>query len=226
MKKIPIGELVLDYSLYPRHDIDSFTVNRLADALEAGEQLPPVIVCSESKRVIDGFHRVTVYHRLYRDEPGHPIDCDVKKYANDRERFADAWKLNARHGRALSNFDIATCIVKGRQFGMDEEMIVSVAAISAKKYKMLVENKLATVKGKDVAIKRTLHNYAGRELSMRIQGVNERAGGMQQRFYVNQVSDLVKNRAIDVDNVELVESLRMLASELSMFLASLNKQAV
>jgi hypothetical protein len=225
-KKVCLGDLVLDYALYPRHDIDSTTVVRLLDALEAGESLPPIVACSETMRVIDGFHRVTAYRRLHEDDPKWSLPCDLRKYETDRERFADAWRLNARHGRALSNFDIAHCIVKARDLGMQDDEIVTTAAISERKYRQLIENKLARVKGKDVALKRTLHHYAGQELPTRIQGVNERAGGMQQRFYVNQVIDLVKNRAIDLDNSEMLDALKTLHGLLHEFLADLKKKAM
>lgn len=225
-KNVPLSSIILDYTLYPRHAVDAYTIARLADALEAGETLPPPIICAATKKVIDGFHRMTVYQRAYKDNPGHEIEVEARKYKDDAARFSDALALNARHGTKLTAFDLAHCIVLGRAFGLSDEDVRSKAAISERRFKELVENKLASVAGKPVALKNTLRNFADRNLSAGMQGVNDRAGGMNQRFYVNQVIDLVKHRAIDETNEPLLEALKELASELKAYFAEAKRKAI
>src|SRR5688572_13414948 len=57
METIKASELVEDFDLYPRGDVDGTHVLSLVQALEAGVELPPIIACKKTKRIVDGFHR-------------------------------------------------------------------------------------------------------------------------------------------------------------------------
>ena len=46
------SELVLDFTLYPRHKVDDRNLDRIRLSLEAGEKMPPVRADKESHRVI------------------------------------------------------------------------------------------------------------------------------------------------------------------------------
>lgn len=64
MRSLNTAELILDYGLYPRHSIDSQHVSYMVESIRAGVALPPVVIDKKSKRVVDGFHRVTAFQHL------------------------------------------------------------------------------------------------------------------------------------------------------------------
>ena len=103
MKKMKAAQLVLDFGLYPRNNVDEHNVKNLVDALAAGTELPPVIIDRKSKRVVDGFHRVRAHLRLFGDNA--EIDVITKNYKNDAELFLDAMRYNASHGAKLDTCD-------------------------------------------------------------------------------------------------------------------------
>lgn len=213
---LPIGKLVLDYTLYPRHQVDDETVRRLVVALRAGETLPPVICEADSGRVVDGFHRIAALKRHAGETA--IIRVEQRVYKNEAELFGEAIRQNARHGRALSAFDLARCITRGTELGLDRATLTRCAAITDEKYDDLVKRKLALHAGERVAVKRTIAHLAGRELSADAMAANRAAGGMNQLFYVNQVLSLLRNGVIDAENDRLMEALRELAAALARFL--------
>ena len=81
MQKMQAAQLVEDFSLYQRSQVDGSHVQRLSEALLAGETLPPIIL-DESGRIIDGFHRRRAVMRAYGDEA--EIEVEVRHYANER----------------------------------------------------------------------------------------------------------------------------------------------
>lgn len=214
--ELPITTLVLDYTIYPRHRIDDETVRRLTEALRAGETFPPIVVDSATLRVIDGFHRIAAV-KNHRGELA-TIPVKRQRFSNEAEMFAEAIRLNARHGRVLSAFDLARCVSRGQELGLDKNAITRCAAITAEKYEQIVWHKLALRKGEAVPIKRTLSHLAGRELTETELDANRRAGGMNQLYYVNQVLLFVTSKTVDMNNKALVGTLNQLLIELQKLL--------
>jgi len=214
--RIPASKVVLDYNLYPRHQVDDTAVARLVDALRAEEALPPIVVDAKSMRVVDGFHRVTAYQRFAG--PDAKVPAEVHTYSTDAEMFADAVRRNARHGRPLSRYDLARCITRAMELKLDPETITRCAAISADTYDRIVRHKLATHRGRPVALKRTLAHFAGQPIAKATASANRRLGGMSQLFYVNQVLILLTNDLVDESNANLMEALQRLHRALEEFL--------
>src|SRR5271155_2464210 len=65
MKTIALSELVLDFDIYPRVDVDTTNVSRIQDAITAKVAMPPLVIDKTSKRIIDGFHRYKAYRHIY-----------------------------------------------------------------------------------------------------------------------------------------------------------------
>ena len=76
MQKMQAAQLVEDFSLYPRSQVDGSHVQRLSEALLAGETLPSIIV-DESGRIIDGFHRRRAVMRAYVMRPKLRLRSDI-----------------------------------------------------------------------------------------------------------------------------------------------------
>jgi len=104
MQTININSLVLDFTLYPRCRVDDQHASYMLESVKAGVELPPVIIDKKSKRVIDGFHRVTAMKRFFKlnkkEKP--EITAIIKTYKSEADMFLDAMKYNAAHGRMLT----------------------------------------------------------------------------------------------------------------------------
>lgn len=219
MTKLPVGDLVLDFALYPRADVDRQHCSYMAEAIRAGATLPPVIIDKKSKRVTDGFHRVRTYLRVY--DPNHKIEVIEKSYRTDAAMFLDAMRYNASHGRMLSTFDRAHCILLGEQFGIEPDQIAGALQITMDAVGKLKADRVGTLrtrtvtssgqrKGQRIPLKRTIRHMSGTTLTKAQYEANDKLSGMEQLFYVNQLVTLIENDLLDKENEKLFDGLRKL----------------
>lgn len=208
MRKMKAAELVLDFDLYPRNNVDSHNVKSLSDALVAGMELPPVIIDRKSKRVIDGFHRVKANIRVYGD------DCEIevveKSYKDDGDMFLDAMRYNASHGAKLDQCDRTRCTIIAERLSIPLDAVAGALHMPVEKLGELKVDRTATAGGLSIALKRTIRGFAGRKLTKRQVIANERLSGMNQSFYANQLIELVESGMLDVDDENLMDRLRHL----------------
>lgn len=127
--KVPLPSLVLDWGLYPRHEVDGSHVMDLVRALEAGESIPPVIACETTGKVVDGFHRCKANERAFGAEA--EVDVEWRQYENEAEMFLDSVRLNARHGQKLTKVDMTRCLLKAGDLHIDPEIIVGALAVTS-----------------------------------------------------------------------------------------------
>lgn len=100
--KIAIESIVWEPSIYPRQKWNTSTIERYADAIEAGEQFPPITLEKGTNRLLDGKHRLEAHKRvgasaICAEWHSIPDGMTAKYYAAS---------LSARHGDRLSNADI------------------------------------------------------------------------------------------------------------------------
>ncbi len=216
MIQIKAGEVVLDYTLYPRHQVDAQHVGEIREAIRAGVAMPPIKTDRKSKRAVDGFHRSIAF--LKEHGPGHPIDAIDHPYRSEKAMFLDAMRLNANHGRNLTSFDRAHCILLAKGFGLADKDTAAALSITVNRVESLIGNKTA-VKGngkstrkqpETMAIKRTIGHKAGQALTKAQQDANEKLGGMNQLFYVNQLVMLFETDLVDREKEDLVKRLEQL----------------
>lgn len=209
MQTVKAASLVFDYNLYPRTQIDSHHLAEMCDAERAGTVFPPVVADRESKRVIDGFHRVQKQLKVYGE--GAEVPCVFKKYHSDQEMFLEAMRLNAQHGRNLCSYDKAHCILISLDLKIPDDQIALALSITTERLELVRSTKLANVREGnvkiEVAIKRTIRHKAGQQLTKKQHEANERLGGMEQLFYVNQIITLIENDLLDMENEKLMERL-------------------
>ena len=206
---VEAASLVLDYGLYPRHKTDSQKVREMVEAMQAGAVFPPVIACRSTHRVIDGFHRINAVLRAYGAQA--PIKVEWRDYANDAERFADAMALNANHGQKLSRWDQTMCLVKAQTLGLPTEQAAAALSIPLDRAQQLLVTRTATDSHQEpYTLKRTMQHMAGQTLTVEQEKYNEQAGGLNQLFYVRQVSLMLEAKAEDKANEALEEALKHL----------------
>lgn len=221
MKDAKLSELVLDFDLYPRTQIDSHHVSEMVEAENAGVEFPPLVIDKKSKRIIDGFHRYKKHVRCHG--PDATIPVVEKTYRNDAAMLLDAIRYNANHGRNLSSFDRAHSILLAEKLGLNDKAVAGALSMTVGRVESLRISKSATVgNGKvsvTVPIKQTIRHMAGKKLTRPQVDANKKLGGMNQLFYVNQLLTLIESDLIDKENEDLIEGLRKLHERLGETLA-------
>lgn len=208
IRKVKASRLILDFSLYPRERLDSYHVKAIADSLRAGVLVPPILVDRKSKRVVDGFHRVRAYQKVYG--PHRLISAILKVYPDEASMFLDAVTANATHGRSLSIWDKARCIAQAEALKLEPAQVASALGLTVERLVEMKAQRLATYGMEPVALKRTAAHFAGEELTEAQSSYNLKAGGLPQGFYVHQVIAMLELDAVDWKNEGLVKALRRL----------------
>lgn len=67
MSQLAVSEVVYDQSIYPRAEWSQATVNRYAEAIEAGDEFPPIVLEKGTNRLLDGMHRLQAHKQALKD---------------------------------------------------------------------------------------------------------------------------------------------------------------
>lgn len=195
---IKAAALVLDYGVYPRHQLSDLNLRRISAALELGEKMPAVVADSKTKRVVDGFHRVTA---TLRNDPDGSVPVELVDYPDDSSLFLDAVRRNARHGEALTPFDHARVVLVADEFKIGrEELAMALATPLATLEKMKVSRSAKRVDGSPIVIKRSLRPLAGTTLTVRQEEINSKASGWSAIFHAEQIVMLIEAGVVDFSN--------------------------
>lgn len=205
MKEHPLSELVLDFDLYPRGSVDTQHVTEIAEAIEAGSPVPPLVIDKASKRVVDGFHRWRALRRLYGED--HVTECIEKSYKSDGDLFIDAMRYNASHGRALTKHDKTHCVLIAEELGLSVELVAESLNLTKDRVGALRKGRVGQLGARPVALKNTIRHMAGRRLDARQAAANEKLSGMNATFYLHQIAMLIETGLIDTANKELMTEL-------------------
>ncbi len=223
MKQLKLSELVLDFSLYPRATVDDQHVGYIAEAMEAGAEMPPIIVDKESKRIIDGFHRFKAMVRTVRKDMTQTIAVEERTYEDDGDMFLDAIRLNATHGHNLTRFDRAHIMIMAKKMRLLPEQVATCLNMTVQVVSDLTTSRTArgVTPRSRVPLKRTIKHMAGKQLTQEQVDANKRLGGMNQLYYVNQIIMLIDADLLDPDNGRLIERLAHLGELISTRVAQL-----
>jgi len=210
MKNLKISEVVLDYSLYPRTEVDSQQVSYLAEAMVSGTNIDPIVINSSDNRCIDGFHRVKAYRKIFGDN--HVISAIEKKYGSERELFLDAIRYNAKHGRMLTTHDRTHCALKAQSLQISVDEIASVLHTTVEKINRLTTQNVAkcSLTSEYKPIKKTIRHMSGQVLNKQQWEVNDKLSGLNQTFYINQVIMLIESGLLDTKNDKVIAKIKHL----------------
>ncbi len=218
MKKMKAVEIILDFDLYPRNNLDAFNIRSMVDALSAGTELPPPIIDGKSKRCTDGFHRVRAHLRFGGNDA--EIFIIEKDYKDDAAMFLDAIKYNASHGARLDKADQVHCVIVAERLKIDPDAVAGALHIPAEKLGKLTNDRIATFGKLQIPLKRTNRHMAGKRLSKKQRAANDRSSGMAQQFYVNQIIDLIESDLLETSDPKLMERLAVLGGLLDRVMAA------
>lgn len=119
IRKIEVGRLVVDWSLWPRgeaNNFDSTNKRRLVDAIRAGIELPPLVANRKDLRLTDGVHRRAANEEVYG--PTYKVAVILKDYPSDAQMRLDAARLNVVHGKLLTMKDKVRVALNARADGV------------------------------------------------------------------------------------------------------------
>ena len=122
---VPIDQIHIDPSLYPRSKVNWMTILRYKSAMAANAHFPPIrlgIVEEDAEKrlwLVDGRHRLEALRQLGEKY----VKAFIHRYKTFGELFADAVRCNIMHGLPLSPYDCARCIDRLKEFGFTREEI-------------------------------------------------------------------------------------------------------
>lgn len=195
IEQIPIATLVEDMSVYPRHAVDDANVASLVAAIHAGATLPPIVADLKSKRVTDGWHRIRAYRRAIGPEA--VVAVDLRDYADEKELFADAVRLNSIHGRKLDRIDQIRIVTLARSMGISDKEIAVVMSIPEERIEVLSVRIATAPSGTDgtvtgtnsVALKRSASHLKGSSMTKEQVDVHKSAPGVSYLLIARQLTD-------------------------------------
>ena len=200
--KVKAVMLILDYDLYPRHYVDPYHVTTLREAIRSGAELPPVIADKETKKVVDGFHRITANIKEFGEAT--EVEVEWREYADDAELFADAITFNASHGRSLYKTDWVRCVAIGRELGIEIDRVATLLHVTREKLER-VEQKRVTLNddGRHTALKPGQEHWAGKSLSFRQKQATKSTFG-DIRKMASVLAQNLDAGMLDLENQEFV----------------------
>lgn len=185
-----LEELVLDFSLYPRHaGVDARTVSVMVTAYQVGATFPPIVIDRKTKRVVDGFHR----SRMYKELGVEDIEVEERDYPDEAAFQIDAWVLNRDHGRPFDPFDRREATLRFERLGLSADDISSIIYMPKERiteFSGQLARRRAT--GEGVVIKRGLPQLHGKELTESEDKLNKSWSGQQPTFLVNQLVQMLE----------------------------------
>jgi len=216
MKK-PIVLLSLDDTIHPRHSVSGANVALIKEAILAGIVMPPVLIDRATNKVIDGFHRVNAFRQLYGED--YEIEVTAKTYKDREAMLTDAMRLNVGRGADLTAWDRLRCVKLAEEVGMPITKLAGLLQWSPDRLVEYRENRTGlTIEGKKVELKRTLRRHLNKPLTKAQEDFNERAGGMNPLFYINQVVGLLETDLMPRDD-HVVSRLKDLYLLIEMWIA-------
>jgi len=208
MKTMKAAEVVLDFDLYPRNNVDTHNVRCIMEAMLAGVEMPPVIIDRKSKRCADGFHRVKAALKI---DANADITAIEKTYRTEADLFIDAMRYNASHGARLDPCDRTRCLLIAEKLSIPIDAVAGALHVQADRLGELRATRTATTGGGlEIPLKRTISHMAGRRLTKQQAEVNSRSSGMNQTFYANQIIDLIESKLLNLEDEKLMERLKRL----------------
>ena len=99
---VSISSVIWDPAIYPRQKWNTSTIERYKDAIEAGEEFPPIVLESGTNRLLDGKHRLEAYKLAGVEN----VPAEMHDVPEGMTAKYYAAILSARHGDRMSNSDL------------------------------------------------------------------------------------------------------------------------
>lgn len=202
-----IADIILDYNIYPRHEVEQLRVNEYCNSLKAGAKFPPVIICSDTKRVADGFHRVSMYKKCKVEE----IEVEKVKFNDEPELIWWSINWNAQHGLKLTRYDQTRCLNIGREYGLSDDRIAQALCMTVDKIYSMEKARVRINEdtGKPVEVKKVIANITTTTVSQKQVDVQKPFNAMGADYQIKRAIDVLKHNLLPYNETtsELVKEL-------------------
>jgi hypothetical protein len=170
----------------------------MVTALEAGVDLPPVIVNSADMRVIDGFHRLKAHIKVFGSDSNMTVDMRV--YESEADMFQDSVRYNSQHGLPLTPKDRAHALIKARKFKIPySAMAAAMGMTEANVNDFLAKRTAKTQSGETVALSYGASEFAGKTLTPEQEHFNNHATGSKPIMYAAMLVNALEAEALPLD---------------------------
>lgn len=122
MMKVRIENITFIKELYPRFELDNYTVNQYRQSVD---QLPPILI-SRNKVLVDGYHRIQAYKLEERDE----IEVEVFDSEDEKEILLEAIRRNSTHGKQLAMEEKRKLAPRLYLMGINRDEIVGLLSVT------------------------------------------------------------------------------------------------
>lgn len=218
-KTLPLASLVEDFALYPRNRVDDSHVADLVRALQAGQDLPHIVVDAKSRRIVDGVHRRRAMLKHFGEDAA--VAVDVRKYADDTALFLDAVALNAQHGRKLDRHDQTRIVLRLRELNVADTVIASTLHVPEPQIQTLAIRVVYEPSGQAMPAKRGLRHLYGQPVTVeQVQTIRSVRSAEAGRLCL-ELTKLLETNLIDLSDERIVQQLRALSESIDKSLRSL-----
>lgn len=212
--RVPLASMVQDYTIYPRGTVNDSHVRELRRALEAGDQLPLIILEAGSLRIVDGFHRRrALIGNLGADAV---VKAEIREYPDELALYRDAAALNATHGQPLDRDDQVRVAVRMRELGADDEVVSATLHIPVARVVELVAHYTAySQTGETVVVKAAARHLAQETLTLEQEAVQAHITGTATLRLVSDLRARLRANVVDLENPRVRQRLGELVEEVT-----------
>lgn len=138
-----ISDLVMEWRLYPRSEIDHVVVGNYARALQAGANFPYVKIglLAGRKIIVDGVHRIRSRELLKMDY----VECAILQFESKAQLFGEAVRLNSHHGKGFCEAEVKATIKRLQRYKFDVDDIVTICSVPASEITLETTRPITTV---------------------------------------------------------------------------------
>lgn len=188
--QLALTSFVEDETIYPRASVLQTNIASIAEALRAGQAMPPVVADARTHKVIDGVHRLRAYRAVFGDSTLVPVQ--LKHYRNRAEMLRDAIALNVGHATNLTRWDLMRCVDLGEAVGLPLDSVAKLVHWRPERLAKYRETRMTdTLDGRRLALKASIRHRLGQPLTPAQEDANARLSGMSAGFHVNQLLTLL-----------------------------------
>lgn len=193
---VAVDSLEFDPAFYPRMKPSDYHIHEIVNAMEGGNELPPIVADRATRKIIDGVHRWNAAIKRELAE----IAVEWRDYTSETEMFKDAVLLNSVHGLNFGARDKLKVIEIGQQFGLKE---IDVAGLlrTSESYIKAIMPRYATVQADAKAtklerlpLKASTRHLSGQTITpAQADAIRGNAPGTSYLLVVRQLLSAVKN---------------------------------
>lgn len=141
--QVPLGDIVFDESVFPRHLIDQVWCDDIAKKIAAGVKFPPLLLDEETNILVDGVHRRMGHIRSGKTLDD-LVDVTYQTFNSKADMILESMRINNQHGKRLGEVDRIGAAYKAVQAGAKIDDAARVLEIDPVKLGKAVMSRIAS----------------------------------------------------------------------------------